>query len=1112
MTTPQPLVFFTICSKNFLAYARTLCASVRESHPGARFYVALCDRLDGMVDPRAEPFDILELEALGIEALGEMIARYNITELNTAIKPFVFERLFDLGHTRVVYLDPDILVVSPLEDVERRLGVDVDAVLTPHVLHPAENVPTDDVKMLQYGIYNLGFVAFHGTPQVREIVRWWGRRLERECVIDLAQGLFVDQKWADLLPSYIPRTLILHHCGYNLAYWNILQRRVTRTAAGWRVNGDTPLVFAHFSGNDFARPEIFSRHSPRLSPDEVGEAMVLLAEYRERVFANGHAHYSTLPYAFDWNGASGRNEHTPRPASQAVVAPVAQAAPAPSAVPQLETRPEHPPAARLQPAVAPPAAGSAVLAAFTPVRHGRRLRDALVTLRRAQRHAGGWWPMLLRGLSVFRRGGLGLVRQTVRELNRRQHDGAPPTATPAPPPSAPGLPQRAMRSLGPSAGRRLLFIDWSTPRPDSDAGSITAYYLMKILVDLGYDVVFAPDDMRRAGRYTEALEAFGVTCLSVERDGPLLQHLQREGRGYDYALICRSPFAERWLEPIRKHAPAARVILNTSDLYFLRELRGAELSGSVEQMSEALERKARELDIIRRCDRTIVMSDRELQILREEAPEARVDLVPLLFVDIPGRSSGFETRGDILFIGGYLHRPNVDAVAWFCAEVWPLVRARLPDVRLHLIGSNPDAEIHALGHLPGVEVVGFVEDIAPWFDRIRLSIAPLRYGAGIKGKLGTSLSYGVPSVATGIAVEGMHLVDGEHVLVADDAQAFADAVVRLYGDAALWNRLSDAGLRFVDETYSVDAGLRRVGAFMREVEALPPRFPAARIGDAQDYARHVAEDPERHQQRHAHELSLLPPGRDTFHVEGWCAACLAPTRFRVGFAYAHEGSPMPNWREHLACERCGLNNRVRASVHALRDILGARPDADLYITEQATGLYAWLSARFPNLRGSEFFGDALPFGQERNGIRNEDMMAMTWDDASFDHVLSFDVLEHVPDVEAALRECHRVLRPGGSLLWTAPFRYEPGWRLADRNLVRATLGDDGELVHHLPPEYHANPVDPQGGALCFRHFGLEALEQMRAAGFADARLLLYWSPAFGHLGIEQVLCVARKAG
>ena len=229
MTHSSPLAFFTICSKNFLAYAHTLHDSLQAQHPGAKFYVALCDRLDGMVDPAAEPFEILPMETLGIPDLAGMIERYNITELNTSIKPFVFEYLFEhRGEARVVYLDPDILVVSPLADVDAALGRDACAVMTPHVLDPAEHVEIDDIKMLQLGIYNLGFLALARSPRVLEIVRWWQRRLERQCVIDLPNGLFVDQKWADLLPCFIPDTLILRHPGYNVAYWNLQQRKVER--------------------------------------------------------------------------------------------------------------------------------------------------------------------------------------------------------------------------------------------------------------------------------------------------------------------------------------------------------------------------------------------------------------------------------------------------------------------------------------------------------------------------------------------------------------------------------------------------------------------------------------------------------------------------------------------------------------------------------------------------------------------------------------------------------------------------------------------------------------------------------------------------------------------
>ena len=658
----------------------------------------------------------------------------------------------------------------------------------------------------------------------------------------------------------------------------------------------------------------------------------------------------------------------------------------------------------------------------------------------------------------------------------------------------------------------LLFIDWSTPRPDCDAGSITAFYLMKILVDLGYHVVFAPNDMLRLGHYTETLESIGVTCLSADRHGPLHKHLAAEGARYDYALICRAPFAAKWLDAIREHAPRARVILNTADLYFLREIREAELEGSAEKLEAALRWKEKELDIIRRCDHCIVMSDHEQAILAREAPDARVHLVPLMFVDIPGRAAGFDARRDLLFIGGYLHRPNVDAAIWFCERVWPRVRERLPGVRVHLLGSNPTDDVRALSKQPGVEVVGFVEDLKPWFDAIRLSVAPLRYGAGIKGKLGTSLSFGVPSVATAIAVEGMHLEDGEHVLVADDEAGFADAVVRLYTDPALWERISDAGLSFVADTYSLDAGLRRVGAFMAEVSAAC--FPATQIGTTEDYTAYHAADPGRFLRRWSHEASLVPAEGNDFEIDGWCAACERSTRFRTDSRFSSTrpdgGRALPNWREQLACIHCGTRNRIRAALHAFRALSQPGERDRIYVTEQATSTYAWLRERYPATEGSEYFGDEVPYGQACRGFRNENLMATTWGDAEFDHVLSFDVLEHVPDPLAALRECARILRPGGTLLWSAPFAFDDGWHLRPKNTILAELDASGRTVFHAEPEYHENPVDPEGKALCFRHFGLEALDLMRDAGFSDAQILLYWSPSLGYLGCEQVVCHARK--
>ncbi|GAB3098551.1 glycosyltransferase [Lysobacter terrae] len=1088
-TSRVKLTFFTICSKNFLAYAHTLYQSVQEHHPGSKFYVALCDRVDGYLDVAAEPFDIIDIDALGIPKLPEMIERYNITELNTSIKPFVFEYLFTRTDAEnVVYLDPDILVVGPMLELESMLADGAQAVLTPHVLNPAEGVEVDDIKMLQLGVYNLGFLALRRSERTLEIVRWWGRRLETECVIDLPRGLFVDQKWADLLPSYIPQARILHHPGYNVAYWNLQQRKISKTESGW-LAGSGPLRFVHFSGNKLDDESVFSRHSWQLTVHNIGDMKLLLDEYRSRVFANRHEHYSKLPYAFSWNGSSGVNLHTPQ---QAQETRTEQAAPAAAVVvrPVVRAVPS-----RLDRKVV----GSSRLQS--------RISGLLTTLGRARVHSGGWLSMGRKAIDIYRRGGMPLVSSTIRQLNliyphRTARPFARALSEPAP-----------IAVVGPA--KRLLFVDWSTPRPDRDAGSITAFYLMKIYVDLGYDVTFIPSDLEELGDYTKQVQHLGVRCLHAEQVGSMQAHLAAHGREYDFAFLCRAPIADLYIDDLRRYAPQAQIILNTSDLHYLRHIREAEIEESAEKMAAALAWKERELSVISRCDHSIVMSDHELAVLAAELPGASVHLVPLMFVDIPGRAQGYSERKDLLFIGGFPHIPNVDAVVYFCENIWPKVRQHLPDARCHLLGSSPPAEVEALGSLPGVNVVGYVDDLAPWFNQIRLSIAPLRYGAGIKGKLGTSLSFGVPSVATTIAVEGMGLEHESQVLVADDPDQFAKEVVRLYTDPALWERLSTQGLEYVTRTYSVAAGFDRIKAFMDHVDTKSVQaFPAVSVGSAEEYETYFNGLGGEYARRADVELALIRRDQDGFLVDGFCAVCNQPSSFNCSFMYAYEttadGQPIPNWREHLDCVQCGFINRIRAAIHVLDTRMRPRPDADIYISEQTTPLYRWLKQHYPNTRGSEYLGDKVPPGQELNGLRNEDLMALTWESGSFDHVLSFDVLEHVPDPVAAFSECFRILRPGGTLLWAAPFAFDEHRHLVDRNIVRAHLDATGEIVHLMEPEYHGNPVDPENGALCFQYFSKEVLEQLRQVGFENVELLFYWSRDLAYLGGEQLICMARK--
>lgn len=303
------MIIFTICSANFMSYALTLYQTIAAQDPDITFYVLLCDDKD-LIDTSVFEFDIIHIDDLGVPSFEHMKDNYSITELNTSLKPFMFLYLFDRYPGRhVSYFDPDIMVLSPLLELEELIQEGAQCILTPHITEPAEFADMNDGMFLIYGIYNLGFCCFANTPEVHRVVAWWSRRLENECVIDLPRGRFVDQKWADLLPAMIGKTAILRHPGYNAAYWNLSQRRLAKCGTRWQVNG-MPLRFFHFSGNLIEDVNVFSRHSHEFDINSFGIVGVLLSEYRDLIFRNGHKFYSNFQYSFSWSGSSGRNEHT----------------------------------------------------------------------------------------------------------------------------------------------------------------------------------------------------------------------------------------------------------------------------------------------------------------------------------------------------------------------------------------------------------------------------------------------------------------------------------------------------------------------------------------------------------------------------------------------------------------------------------------------------------------------------------------------------------------------------------------------------------------------------------------------------------------------------------
>lgn len=617
------LRFFTICARNFLPNARVLYDSVREHHPDAVFTVYLCDR-DRGYDPDEVGMTLVAMDQLGIPDIEGMIRRYNVTELCTAIKPYCFIREYDLARPedsgdplssdQVIYCDPDLEFFSPLREVTEALASGAQMVLTPHILYPAEHAEFTDRQYLQLGIYNLGFLATRPTAAVRDAMLWWARRMIAECVIDLPRGLFVDQKWADLFPSFLDDVKVLRHPGYNIAYWNLHERRIHGAVGELRVN-NVPLRFVHYSGIIAGDEPRLSRHSEMYTLTNSFGYGRLVERYRDRLNNGSLAHLRKLPFCFIADGPTGRNLHA---------------------------------------------------------------------------------------------------------LN-------------------------------------------------------------------------SGDDKK----------------------GPV------------------------WRRP--KHFMFARQFF------------------------------------------------------------------------------------DLESYVGYKRREQ------------------------------------------------------------------------------------------------------------------------------------------------------------REIE------------DRREYER-----------------SLLPDLRDeAFSTKGYCYTCDKRRKFVTGFMYSteadSEGRPIPNWREHVACPQCRLPNRVRASMHLFLQEFEPSPDAKIYITEQKTRLFDWLSERFQNLTGSEYFGDGVAKGAIVDGVRNENMEDLSFEDAQFDFLLSFDVMEHVADTARSIKEAYRVLAPGGWMFFTAPAHLD---RYA--TTIRAEIGDDGAIVHHTEPEYHGNPVDPEGGALCFRYFGWDILDQLSEVGFRRPFAYHYWSRECGYLGPDHVIFVAEK--
>src|SRR5436189_4712005 len=259
------------------------------------------------------------------------------------------------------------------------------------------------------------------------------------------------------------------------------------------------------------------------------------------------------------------------------------------------------------------------------------------------------------------------------------------------------------------------------------------FQILKILRQLGHCVTFIPDSLAKVMLYTGELQKRGIEVVYHPYVKKLSDYLISHGSSFDAVVLSRCDFARKHIADVRLHAPQSRIIFDTVDLHFVREDSEARLTGDPEARRKAGEKQRLEHELIEQADETWVVSSLEQQLLQKKRPNKSIQVVSNI-VDIPGSNTPFALRRDWLFIGGFQHRPNIDAVTFFLNEIYPLVRHRLPGAKFYIIGDKAPPEVVAMAN-ENVIVTGLQTDVRPFFESARLSVAPLRFGAGVKGKI-----------------------------------------------------------------------------------------------------------------------------------------------------------------------------------------------------------------------------------------------------------------------------------------------------------------------------------------------------------------------------------------
>ena len=381
---------------------------------------------------------------------------------------------------------------------------------------------------------------------------------------------------------------------------------------------------------------------------------------------------------------------------------------------------------------------------------------------------------------------------------------------------------------------RLLVITPYVPRSDLNSGDLRFFSILKILSSSFEIRCFTPFIEESDAHYVASLENLGITVLSGQRDS-FLGILRKER--FSAVLFEFYMLAEYYLPRVRILQPKSPIIVDSVDVHYYRAHSKYGLTGNPDDLKKAEEIKTRELSVYRRADMVITVTNEDGDILKNDCPELKIRIIPNIHRLYLSDDASEKER--VVFVGGFSHEPNVDAVVYFCSEVLPRIREKVPAVKVDIVGSNPTAEVKALDD-GFINVTGYVPSTTPYLHNSYISIAPLRYGAGMKGKIGEAMAHGRPVVTTSVGIQGMGLTNRRDVMVSDTPEGFADAVVELIADANLYKTIQSNAIEHV-KRFTEDAVGKTVSGIMSEAQNMTVKKITFREKTlfARDYAMEV---------------------------------------------------------------------------------------------------------------------------------------------------------------------------------------------------------------------------------------------------------------------------------